>query len=94
MTAFAASSQVTSRKTVQSNHTVPSAGPEDTYPQGALLNNRATGQITKDVNFERTARAMKFTEKNGKDHRINHSSHTKTTDVSAALAITNLMIAP
>ena len=42
---FTVSNQVTSRKTVQSNHTVPSAGQEDTYPQGALLNSRATGKL-------------------------------------------------
>ena len=62
--AFTVSNQVTSRKTVQSNHTVPSAGQEDTYQQGALLNNRATGQFMKDANFKRKqkARAMKLRE--------------------------------
>ena len=66
--AFTVSNQVTSRKIVQSNHTVPSAGQEDMYPQGALLNSRATGQIMKDTNFRRKqkARAMKLAEKNGK----------------------------
>ena len=75
--------------------TVPSAGQEDTYLQGALLNSRATGQFMKDTNFGRKqkARAMKLTEKNGKGHRINHSSHIKTTDVSTVLATTKLMIA-
>ena len=93
--AFAVSNQVTSRKTAQSNRTVPSAGQEDMYPQGALLNSRATGQVMKDANFRRKqkARAMKLTEKNGKGHKINHSSHIKTTDVSTVLAITKLMIA-
>ena len=94
--AFTVSSQVTSRKTVQSNCTVPSAGQEDMYLQGALLNSRATGQTMKDANFEmkQKARAMKLTEKNGKGHRINHISHIKTTDVSTVLAITKLVIAP
>ena len=94
--AFAVSNQVTSRKTVQSNHTVPSAVQEDTYPQGALLNSRATGQIMKDMNFGRKqkARAMRLAEKNGKGHRINHSSHIQTTDVSTVLAITKLVISP
>ena len=92
--AFAVSNQVTSRKTVQSNRTLPSAGQEDTYPQGALLNSRTTGQIMKDVRRKLKARAMKLAEKNGKGHSINHSSHIKTTDVSTVLAITKLMIAP
>ena len=67
---FAVSNQATSRKIVQSNLTVPSAGQEDTYQQSALLNNRAAGQLTKDVNFERKegAKAMKLAEKNGKGH--------------------------
>ena len=93
--AFAVSNQVTSKKTVQSNHTVPSAGQEDMYPQGALLNSRATSQIMKDMNFGRKqkARAMKLVEKNGKGHRINHSSHTKITDVSTVLVTTKLVIA-
>ena len=93
--AFATSNQVTSRKTVLSNRTVPSAGQEDMYPQGALLNSRATSQIMKDMNFRRKQEgAMKLAEKTGKGHRINHSFHTKTTDVSTVLVITNLMIAP
>ena len=92
--AFTASNQVTSRKTVLSNRTVPSAGQEDMYLQGALLNSRTTGQIMKDANFGRMARAMKLAEKSGKGHRINHSSHTKTTDVSTVLVIINLVIAP
>ena len=93
--AFTASNQVTSRKTVQSNRTVPSARQEDTYPQGTLLNSRATSQIMKDVNFgmKQKARAMKLVEKNGKGHRINHSSHIKTTDVSTVLATTKFVIA-
>ena len=74
--AFAASNQVTSRKTVLSYRTDPSAGQEDTYPQGALLNSKARSQITKDTNFERKQEgAMKLKEKSGKGHRINHSSH-------------------
>ena len=66
------------------------------YLQGALLNSRATGQIMKDTNFERKqkATAMKPAEKSGKGHRINHSSHIRTTDVSTVLVITKLMIAP
>ena len=54
--------------------------------------NRSTYE---DANFERRegARAMKLTEKNGKKHRINHSSCIKTTDVSTVLVITKLMIA-
>ena len=91
---FTVSNQVTSRKTVQSKHTVASAGQEDTYPQGALLNSRATGQIMKDAGRNQKTRTMKLTEKNGKGHRINHSSHIKTTDVSSVLAITKLVIAP
>ena len=48
----------------------------------------------KDANFGRKqkARAMKPTEKSGKGHRINHSSHIKTTDVSIVLATTKLVI--
>ena len=50
----------------------------------------------KDVNFGRKqeAGAMKLAKKSGKGHRINHSSHTKTTDVSTVPVITNPMIAP
>ena len=94
--ASAASNQATSRRTVQSNCTAPSAEQGDMYLQGALLNSRATGQIMKDMNFERKqkARAMKPAEKSGKGHRINHSSHIRTTDVSTVLVITKLMIAP
>ena len=51
--AFTVSNQATSRKIVQSNRTVPSAGQEDMYQQSALLNNRATGQLMKDANFEK-----------------------------------------
>ena len=92
---FTASNEVTSRKTVQSNCTVPSAGQEDTYQQGTLLDSRVTGQIMKDMNFGRKqkARAMKLIEKNGKGHRINLSSHIKSTDVSTVLVTTKLMIA-
>ena len=93
--AFTVSNQATSRKIVQSNRTVPSAGQEDTYEQSALLNNRAAGQLTKGINFERKEgpRAMKLAEKNGKGHRINHSSRIKTTDVSTVLVTTRLVIA-
>ena len=64
-------------------------------PGRCLLNSRATSQITKDTNFERKQEgAMKLTEKSGKGRPINHSSHTKTTDVSTVLVITNLVIAP
>ena len=58
--ASAASNQVTSRKTVQSNRTVPSAEQEDMYLQGALLNSRATGQIMKDAGRKQKTRAMKL----------------------------------
>ena len=92
--ASTASNQNTSRKTAQSNCTAPSAGKEDMYLQGALLNSRATGQIRKDVNFRRTARAMKPARKSGKGHKTNHSSHTRITDVYTVLVITNLVIAP
>ena len=84
----------TSRKTAQSNCTAPSAGQEDMCPQGALLNSRATGQIRKNVNFGRTARAMKLTKKSGRGHKTNHSSHTRTTNVCTVQVITILMIAP
>ena len=89
----AASNQDTSRKTAQSNCTSPSAEQEDMYLQGALLNSRTTGQIRKDMNFRRTARAMKLTRKSGKGHKTNHSSCTKITDVYTVLAITNPVIA-
>ena len=94
--ASTASNQVTSKKTVQNNHTAPSAEQGGMYLQSALLNSRATGQIMKDVNFERKqkATAMKPAEKSGKGHRINHSSHIRTTDISTVLVITKPMIAP
>ena len=92
--ASAASNQDTSRKTAQSNRIAPSAGQEDMYPQGALLNSRTTGHIKKDENFGRTARAMKPARKSGKGHKTNHSFHTRTTNVYTVLAITNLVIAP
>ena len=92
--ASAASNQDTSRKTAQSNCTAPGAGQEDMYLQGALLNSRATGQIRKDMNFGRTARAMKPARKSGKGHKTNHSFHTRITDAYTMLVITNLVIAP
>ena len=92
--ASTASNQDTSRKTAPSNRTAPSARQEDMYLQGALLNSRATGQIRKDANFRRTARAMKLAKKSGKGHKTNHSSHTRTTDVYTVPEITNLMITP
>ena len=64
------------------------------YLQGALLNSKATSQIRKDVNFERTARAMKLAKKSGKGHKTNHNSRTRITDVYTVLAITNPVIAP
>ena len=88
-----ASNQDTSRKTAQSNHTAPGAGPKDMYLQGSLLDSKETSQMRKDTNFGRTARAMKLT-KSGKSHRTSPSSHTTTTNVYTVLAITNLMIAP
>ena len=65
------------------------------YQQSALLNNRAAGQLMKDPNLERKegAKAMKLREKNGKGHRINHSSQIKTTDVSTVLVTTKPVIA-
>ena len=51
--AFAVNNQATSGRIAQSNHTVPNAEQEDTYQQNALLNNRATGQLTTDMNFEK-----------------------------------------
>ena len=90
----AASNQDTSRKTAQSNHTAPGAGPEDIYLQGALLDSKATSQMRKDVNFVRTVRAMKLAKKSGKSHKTSPSSHTTTTSVYTVPAITNLMIAP
>ena len=50
----------------------------------------------KDSNFvsKQEARAMKLTKRNGKGHQINHSSHTKTKDVSTVPVITNLVTAP
>ena len=90
----AASNQDTSRKTAQSNRTAPSVGQEDKYLQGALLNSRATGQIRKDANLGRTARAMKLTKKSGKGHKTNHSSGTRITDVYTVPVITNPVIAP
>ena len=90
----AASNWDTSKRTVQSNHTAPGAGHEDMYLQGALLNSKATGQIRKDANFGRTARAMKLTKKSGKGSKTNHNSYTRITDVYTVSAITNPMIAP
>ena len=89
-----ASNQDTSRKTAQSNRTTPSAGQEDMYLQGALLNNKATGQIRKDVNFGRTATAMKLAKKSGKGHMTNHSSCTRITDAYTVPVIINPVIAP
>ena len=93
--AFTVNNQATSRKIAQSNHTVSSAGQEDTYQQNALLNNRATGQLMTDANFERKegTKTVKLAEKNGKEHRINLNSRIKTTDVSTVLVITKLVIA-
>ena len=83
------------KKDFQNCCTLQNVGQEDTYQQNVLLNNRITGQPMKDVNSERKeeARAMKLTEKNGKEHRINHSSHINTTAVSTVLVITKLMTA-
>ena len=89
-----ASSQDTSRKIAQSNHTAPDAGHEDMCLQGAHQNSKATSHIKKNANFRRTARAMKLAKKCGRDHKTNHSSHTRTTNVYIVPAITNLMIAP
>ena len=93
--AFTVNYQDTSRKIVQSSHTVPSAGQEDTYQQNALPSNRTTSKLMTDVNFERKqgTKPMKLTEKNGKGHRINHSSSLKTTDDSTVLVTTKLVIA-
>ena len=95
MTAFTVNNQATSRRIVQSSHTVLSAGQEDTYQQNALPSSKTTGKLTTDVNFKRKqgTRATRLTEKNGKDHRINLNSHTKTTDVSTVPVITKPVIA-
>ena len=92
---FAVSNQATSRRIVQSSHTVPSAGQEDMYQQKALLSNRATGQLATDPIFKRNqgTKATRLTEKNGNAHRINLNSHIKTTDVSTVPVIMKLMIA-
>ena len=93
--AFTVSNQATSRRIAQSNHTVPNSGQEDTYQQNSLLNNRATGQLMMDANFERKegTKTARLTEMNGKEHRINLNSHIKTTDVSTVPVIMKLMIA-
>ena len=93
--AFTVNNQATSRRIVPSSHTVPSARKEDTYQQNALLNSRARGKLTMDVNFKRKqgTEAARPAEKSGKDHRINLNSHIKTTDVSTAPVIMKLMIA-
>ena len=90
--AIAVNNQATSRKIVQSHHTVPSAGQKDTYQQNVLLNSRAMSQLMTDVNFEREegTKTMKCIGKNGKEHRISHNTHIKTTDVSTVPVITNL----
>ena len=67
------------KKDFLSNRTVPSAGPEDTYLQGVLLNSRATSQIMKDMNFKRKQEGAM---KSGKGHRINHSFYTKKQQMS------------
>ena len=51
--AITVNNQATSRKIVQSNHTVSSAGQEDTYQQNILLNSRAMSQLMMDTNFKR-----------------------------------------
>ena len=93
--AFTVNNQATSRRIVQSSHTVLSAGQEDTYQQNVLSSSRTTVKLTTDANFERKqgTRAARLTGKNGKDHRINLNSHTKTTDVSTVLVIMKPVIA-
>ena len=73
--AFTADNQATSRRIVQSSRTVLCAGQEDMYQQNALPSSRTTGKLTTDVKFERKqeTKAMRLTEKNEKDHRINSS---------------------
>ena len=92
---FTVRSKTTSRKTVRSSHTVPSAGQEAMYQQNVLLNTRTMDQLMKAMNFKRKegAKAMKLTERNGKEHRINHNFCIKTTDVLTVQVITKLMIA-
>ena len=92
--AITVNNQATSRKIVWSSHTVPSAGQEDTYQQNLLLNNRTTGKLRMNTNFERKERTktVKLAGKNGKEDRINHNTHIKITDVSTVLVITKLMI--
>ena len=93
--AIAVNNQATSRKIVQSNHTVPSAGQEDTYQQNVLLNSRAMSQLTTDMNFKREegTKTVKHVGKNGKEHRISHNTPIKTTDVSTVPVITKPVIA-
>ena len=93
--AIAVNNQATSRKIVQSNHTVPSAGEEDTYQQNVLLNSRAMSQLMTDANFKREegTKTAKHTGKNGKEHRISHNTHIKRTDVSTVPVITKPIIA-
>ena len=67
-------------KIVQSNHTVPSTGQEDTYQQNVLLNSRAMSQLMTDANFEREkgTKTAKCAGKNGREHRISHNHITAT----------------
>ena len=93
--AITVNNKATSRKIVQSNHTVPSAGQEDTYQQNVLLNSRAMSQLVTYANFKREegTKTVKLIGKNGKEHRISHNTHIKTTDVSTVQMITKPVIA-
>ena len=84
-----ASSPDTSRKTAQNSCTALGVEQEDMCPQSALLNSRATGQISKKI-----VRAMKLTERSAKGHKTNHSCCTLITDVYTVPVITNLETAP
>ena len=73
--AIAVNNQATSRKIVQSNHTVPSAGQKDTYQQNVLLNGKAMSQLATDANFKREegTKTVKRVGKNGNEHQPQYS---------------------
>ena len=92
--AIDANNQATSKRTAQNCHIAPSAEQRDTYQLDALPSDRTADSQTKNVNFKRKdqAKTTKLTEKNGKEHRINHNSQTRITNASTAQVITGPMI--
>ena len=84
--AIDANNQATSKRTAQNYHIAPSAQQGDTYQPDALPSDRTADSQTNDANFEGEdqAKTMKLTEKNGKEHRINHNSQTRITNASTA----------